>query len=207
MIRMKWKYPNLLKGFILNKGAHPKQPKPRGGGKGKQPQQKPKTHHHKHNMINIIMRTLTTITIMRIIEVNPEVVDPIEVKIQDVPLEAKISMAEVTELRTHTKANIKMTAIKAIITRVIKDFIIIHVEISLKVIATDNLEAEAMAEAEAITTAMVTVGPIIEAMLIINVISITVMMMSTRQTNTVYRVLYAVAIITPPNIVLKGGMT
>ena len=24
------------------KGAHPKQPKPRGGGKGKQPQQKPK---------------------------------------------------------------------------------------------------------------------------------------------------------------------
>ena len=36
MIRMKQKYPNLLK------GAHPKQPKPRGRGKGKQPQQKPK---------------------------------------------------------------------------------------------------------------------------------------------------------------------
>ena len=53
-------------------------------------------------------------------------------------------MAEVKETRTHTKANIKMTAIKAIITRVIEDFIIIHVEISLKVIATDNLEVEAM---------------------------------------------------------------
>ena len=48
-------------------------------------------------------------------------------------------MAEVKETRTHTKANIKMMAIKAIITRVIKDFIITHIEISLKVIATDNL--------------------------------------------------------------------
>ena len=36
---------------------------------------------------------------MRIIEVNPETVDPIEAKIQDVPLEAKISMAEVKETR------------------------------------------------------------------------------------------------------------
>ena len=101
----------------------------------------------------------------------------------------------------------KMMAIKAIITRVIEDFIIIHVEISLKVIVTDNLEAEAMAEAEAIATAMVMVGLIIEAMLIINTISIMVMMMSTRQTNTVHNVLYVVAIITLPNIVLKGSMT
>ena len=82
-------------------------------------------------MINIIMRTLTTITITRIIGANPEVIDPIEDKIQDVPLEAKISVAEVKEIRTHTKANIKMMAIKAIITRVIEDSIIIHVEISL----------------------------------------------------------------------------
>ena len=65
---------------------------------------------------------------MRIIEVNPEVVDSIEAKIQDVPLEAKISVAEVKEIRTHTKANTKMMAIKAIITRVIKDFITIHGE-------------------------------------------------------------------------------
>ena len=72
-------------------------------------------------------------------------------------------MAEVKETRAHTQANIKMTAIKAIITRVIKDFIIIHIEISLKVIATDNLEAEVMAEAEAITAAVVAVGPIIKA--------------------------------------------
>ena len=74
------------------------------------------------------MRTLTTITIMRIIGANPEVVDPIEEKLQDVPLEAKISMAEVKEIRIHTKANIKMMVIKARIIRVIKDSIIIHID-------------------------------------------------------------------------------
>ena len=137
---------------------------------------------------------------MRIIEVNPEDIDPIELKIQDIPLEAKISMAEAKETRTHTKTNIKMMPIKAIITRLIEDFIIIHIEISLKVIATDNIEVEAMAKAEAIITAMVMVGLIIEAMLIINIISIMVMMMSTRQTNTVHCVLYVAATITLPNI-------
>ena len=152
------------------------------------------------------MRTLTTITIMRIIGASPEVIDPIENKIQDVPLEVKIFMAEVKEIRTHTKANIKMTVIKAIITRVIEDSIIIHVEISLKVIVTVNQEAKAVAMAEAITMVVVAVGPIIEAMLIINIISIMFMMMSTRQINTVHHALYAVAIITLPNIVLKESM-
>ena len=47
--------------------------------------------HHKYKMINTIMRILTIITIMRIIEVNPEDVDPIEAKIQVVSSEAKIS--------------------------------------------------------------------------------------------------------------------
>ena len=116
-------------------------------------------------------------------------------------------MAEVKENRTHTKANIKMMAIKTIITRVIEDSIIIHIEISLKVIATVNLEAEAMAVAEAITAVVVAVGPIIEAMLIINIISIMFMMMSTRQTNMVRHVVYVVAIITLANTVLKGSMT
>ena len=144
---------------------------------------------------------------MRIIEVNPQTLDPIEAKIQDVPLEVKISMAEVKEIRTHTKANIKMMAIKAIITRVIEDFIIIHIEISLKVIAMDNLEVEAMAKGEAIIAAVVVVGLIIKAMLIINIISTMVMMMSTRQTNMVHLVLYVVVMITLPNIALKGSMT
>ena len=112
-------------------------------------------------------------------------------------------MAEVKEIRTHTKANIKMMAIKAIITRVIEDFIITHIETFLMVIATDNLEVEVMAEAEVIIMAMVAVGPIIEVMLIINIISIMVMMRSTRRTNMAHLVLYAEAIITPPNIALS----
>ena len=68
----------------------------------------------------------------------------------------------------------------------------------------DNLEAEAVAKAKAITTGVVTVGLIIKAMLIINIITIMVMMISTRQINTVHHVLYAVAIITLSNTVLKG---
>ena len=66
-----------------------------------------------------------------------------------------------------------------------------------------NQEAEAVAMAEAITEVVVAVGPIIEAMLITNIISIMFMMMSTRWINMVHHVLYAVAIITLPNIALK----
>ena len=56
-----------------------------------------------------------------------------------------------------------------------------------------------MAAAEAIIVVVVAVGPIIEAMLITNIISIMLMMMSTRRINTVHHALYTVAIITPPN--------
>ena len=70
-------------------------------------------------------------------------------------------MAEAHEIKIHTKANIKMMAIKAIITREIKDFIITHIEISLRVIAMAIREVEAVAEAEASIEAMVTVGPIL----------------------------------------------
>ena len=140
---------------------------------------------------------------MRIVGANPEVADPIEDKIQDIPLEVKIFAVEVKEIRIHTKVNIKMTAIKATIIRVIKDSIILHAEISLKVIIMVNQEAETMAMAEAITKVVVAVGPIIGAMLITNIISIMFMMMSTRQTNMVHHALYVVAIITLPNIALK----
>ena len=113
-------------------------------------------------MINTIMRILTINIILRIIEANLEDIEPTEVEIQVVSSDAKIFMAEVNEIKTHTNANIKMMAIKAIITRAIEDSIITHVEISLKVIATAILEVEVVAEAEAI----------IEVMLIINTISI-----------------------------------
>ena len=153
------------------------------------------------------MRILTIIIILRIAEANLEDVDPTEVKIQVVSSEAKTFEAEVNEIKTHTKANIKMVAIKAIITKAIENFIITHAEISLKVIATAILEAEAMAEAEAIIAAMVVVGLIIKVMLIINTISIMAMMMSTRQSNMVHHVHYVVDIITPLNIVSRESMT
>ena len=85
-------------------------------------------------------------------------------------------------------------------------YIITHVEIINKVIFMANLEAEAVVMAEVITTDAVTVGPIIEAPTTTNAISIMVMTMSTRQINMVHHVHYAVAIITPPNTVLRENM-
>ena len=117
-------------------------------------------------------------------------------------------MAEVNEIRTHTKVNTKIIIIiKAIITREIKDFIITHVEIPLRVIATAIPEVEAAAKAEAIIMAVVMAGPIIEAMLTINTTSIMVMMMSTRQNNMVHHVHDVAAVITLPNIASRESMT
>ena len=70
-----------------------------------------------------------------------------------------------------------------------------------------KLEAEAMAEAEAIIMAMVMAGPIIKVILTTNTISImAMMMMSTRQINMVHYVLYAVDTITFLNIVSRESM-
>ena len=139
---------------------------------------------------------------MRIIEVNPEAIDLTEAKIWDDFSEVKICMAEVNPVKTHTKANIKATITKIIITRAIMVYIITHIEITNKVIIMANLETEAMVEAEDV----VTVGLIIEAITITNTISIMVMMMSTRWINMAHHVHYAVAIITPPSIVLRENM-
>ena len=129
---------------------------------------------------------------------------PSEIKIQVVSLEAIIFTAEVNKIRTHTKADIKMTVIKAIITRAIEVFIITHAEIFNRVIITAIPEAEAMAEV--IIMAMVTAGPIIEEMPTTNTISIMAMMMSTRQISMVYHVPYVVDTITLLNIVSRESM-
>ena len=92
------------------------------------PHKNQKIHQHRHRMIHTIMMILTIIIILRIIEANLEDIDPTEVKIQIISSEAKIFMAEVNGIRTHTKANIKMTAIKVIITRAITVFIITHMQ-------------------------------------------------------------------------------
>ena len=143
---------------------------------------------------------------MRIIEVNPEAVHLTEAKILVNFSEAKICMVEVNVVKIHTKANIRVIAIKAIITKAIVVFTITHIETFNKVIIMANLETEAMVMAEVITMDAVMVGLIIKAITTTNTISIIVMMMSTRQTNMVHHVHYAVAIITPPNIVLRENM-
>ena len=143
---------------------------------------------------------------MKIIEANLEDVDLTEAKIQVNSSEVKICMAEVNEIRIHTKANIKTMAIKVIITKAIEAFIITHAEIFNRVIIMANLEAKAMVEAEVITMAVVVAAPIIEVILTTNTISIMVMMMSTRQINMVHHVHYVVAIITLLNIALRQNM-
>ena len=122
------------------------------------------------------MKILIIIITMKIIEANQEDIDPIEAKIQVSSSEVKICMAEVNEIKIHTKANIKTTAIKVIITKAIEVYIITHAEIFNRVTITANLEAEAVTEAEEITMAVIAVGPIIEVILTTNTISIMVMM-------------------------------
>ena len=138
---------------------------------------------------------------MRIIEVNPEAVDVTEAKIQVNFSEAKIHMVEVNTIKTSTKANIRAIAIKVIVV-----YITTHVGISNKAIIMANLEAEAMVMAEAITMDAVVIGPIIKAITTTNTISIMVMMINTRPINTVHHVHYALAITTPPDIVLRENM-
>ena len=144
---------------------------------------------------------------MRIIEVNLEDVDATEAKTQVDSLETTICIAEVKEIRIHTKANIKIMPIKAIITRAIKVFIITHAEIYNRVIIMAKLEAEAMAKAEAIIVAMIVADLIFEVILSNNTISImAMMMMNTRQIDMVHHVHYAVATIILLNIVLRESM-
>ena len=150
---------------------------------------------------------LTIIIILRIIEANLEDIDPTGVKVQVISSEAKIFVAEVNEFRTHTKANIKMMAIKATITKAIKVFIRTHTEIFNRVIITAKPEVEAVAEAEVIIMATVTAGTIIKEMPTTNAISImAMMMMSTRQISMVHHVPYVVDTITLLNIVSRESM-
>ena len=116
---------------------------------------------------------------MRTIEVNQEAIDLIEAKIQDKFSEVKIHVVEVNAVKTHTKANIRVTITKVIITKAVVVYIITQVEIINKVIIMANLEGEAMVVVEVITMDVVAVGPIIEAITTTNTISIMVMMMST----------------------------
>ena len=69
-----------------------------------------------------------------------------------------------------------------------------------------NLEAEAMVMVEVIIVDAVMAGLIIEVITTMNTISTMVMMMITSLINMAHHVLYVVAIIIPPNIVLRENM-
>ena len=138
---------------------------------------------------------------MRITEVNLEAIDLIEANILDDFLDTKILVVEANVPKTHIKGSIKVTIIKAITTKAITVCTTTHIEAINRVIIMANLEAEAMVMVEIITMNMVMAGLIIEAITIINTISIMVMMMTTSLINMAHHVHYVVAIIIPPNIV------
>ena len=115
-------------------------------------------------------------------------------------------MVEANTLKINTKAIIRVTITKVIITKVIVVYITTHVEIINTVTIMANLEAEAVVTVEVITVDVVAAGLIIKVTTTINTISIMVMMMSTSWINMAHHVHYAVAIITPPNIVLRENM-
>ena len=103
---------------------------------------------HRYKRTNTLMMILIITITMRITEVNPEAVDLIEAKILVNFSEVKICVVGVNAVKTHTKANIRVITIKAIITKAIMVCIITHIEIFNKVIIMASLEAEAILMAE-----------------------------------------------------------
>ena len=120
--------------------------------------------------------------------------------------QVKICVVEANILKTHTKVNIKVTIIKVIATKIIVVHTTTHIETINRVTIVANLEAEAMVKAEVITMDVVMTGLIIVAIATINTISIMVMMIITSLINMAHYVHYVVAIIIPPNIVLRESM-
>ena len=115
-------------------------------------------------------------------------------------------MVEANVLKTHTKVNVKVTILKVITTKATMVYTTIHLEAINRVTILANLEAEAMVMAKVITMDIVMAGLIIEAITTINAISFLVMMIITSLINMAHHVHYVVAIIIPPNIVLREIM-
>ena len=120
---------------------------------------------------------------MRITEVNPEAVDPIEATLLDDFSEVKILTVEANITKIHIKVNTKVTIIKAITAKAVVVYTTTHVEAIIRVIFMANLEAEAMVMVEAINVDMAMTDLIIEVITTTNTMSIMVMMMTTSLTN------------------------
>ena len=196
-IKKKQIFLNLLKGLNQNKLKVEEEGKTNSHSKSQTPLQ----YRYKRN--NTLMKIPVITTTMRITEVNPEAIDPIEANILDDFSEVKILMAEANIPKTHTKVNIKVTIIKATTTKATVVYTTTHIEAIIRVIIMANLEAEAMVMVEVITIDMVMTGLIIKAIKTINTISIMVMMMTTSLINMALHVHYVVAIIIPPNTVAR----
>ena len=162
--------------------------------------QTPLQYRYKRN--NTLTKIPIITTTIKITEVNPEAIDPIETKILDDFSEVKIPVVEANITKIHTKVSTKVTIIKAITTKVLMVYTTTHIEAIIRVIIMANLEAEAMVMVEVITMP----GLIIEVITTTNTISIMVMMMTTSLTNMVHHVHYVVAIITLQNTVLRENM-
>ena len=97
-------------------------------------------------------------TTMKIVEVNLEVKDHIDVKILANLSEFTIPVVEANVTKIHVKANMKVTIIKAITTKIIFVSTTTHVEAIIRVIIMANLEVEARAMVEVVTMDVVTEG-------------------------------------------------
>ena len=182
------------------KRARPKQTKTRGEEKANSHNKSQNPLQYRYRQNKTFIKILTITSTMRIIEVNPEGMDPIETNILDNFSEAKIHMVEANVPKTHTKVNIKVTIIKVITTKAIMVYTTTHMETINRVTIMANLKAEAVVMVEVITMDVVTAGLIIETITTINTISIMVMMMITRLINMVHHVHYVVAINTPQTL-------
>ena len=198
----------MKKQIFLNLLKEPDQSKPKLEEEGKanshNKSQNPLQYGYKKN--STLMKALIITITIRITEVNPETIDLIEANILDAFLEVKILMVEAKLLKTHTKVNITVTIIKVITTKANVVYTIVHVKAINRVTIMANLEAEAMVMVEVITMDAVVAGLIIEAITTISTISIMVMMMITSLISMAHHVHYVVAIIIPPNIVLRESM-
>ena len=189
------------------KGAHPKQSKSRGGGKGKQPQQKPKNLPPQTQDDDYNYEDTNNYYNNENYRGQSRGRRPYRGQNTGRSFRGQNFRGRSQRNQNTYQGQYQNNSYQAIATRAIKDFIITHVEIFPRVISMANLEAEVMAEAEAIIMAMVMEGLVIEVMLTTNTISIMVIMMSMRQTNMAHLVLYVVATITLPKIASRESMT
>ena len=199
-IKKKQIFLNLLKELNQNKLKIEEERKANSHSQSQTPLQ----YRYKRN--NTLMKIPIITTTMRITELNPEAIEPIETNILDDFSEVKILVAEANVPKTHIKVNIKVTIIKATTTKAIMVYTTTHIDAIIRVIIMANLEEEAMVVVEVITMDVVTAGLIIKAITTINTISIMVMMMPTSLINMAHHVHYVVVIIIPPNIVLRENM-